>query len=106
VVATRLAPASDPRIARWDDELSGTIGSLAAPDDFLKSKLSPEQNDVCSFSFAKFLMNDAKRFGALLEGLRKGTPFAKAFSDAYGDKPEALAAVWVRNPPKAGRRGK
>jgi mono/diheme cytochrome c family protein len=102
-VATRLAPANDKRVSQWDEELSSAVGSLAAPDDFLKDKLAPEQADVCSFSFAKFLMAD-RRFGNLLDALRKGGEFKAAFSAAFGGTPEQLAASWVRNPPKVGRR--
>src|SRR5262249_9079102 len=103
VVASRLAPAGDKRISQWDEELSGAIGSLAAPDDFITNKLSPEQSDVCAFSFAKFLMAD-RRFTARMEALHRGGEFKKAFSDAVGGTAEQLAATWVRNPPKSGRR--
>jgi hypothetical protein len=102
VVATRLAPSGDSRVSQWDDELSGTVGSLSAPDDFLKDKLSPDQTDVCSFSFCKFLMSD-RRFVNLVDGLRRGGEFKKTFSETFGGTPEQLAAVWVRNPPKVGR---
>jgi hypothetical protein len=104
-IAARLAPPSDQRIAHWDEELSGAIGTLAKPDDFLTGKLQPEQADVCSFSFAKFLMSDNKRYTALLDGLRKGGDFAKVFAATYGGTPAQVAAVWYRNPPKV-RRGK
>ena len=103
MVASRLAPASDKRVSQWDEELSGIIGSLGAPDAFLKDKLAPEQADICAFSFMKFLMADRK-FANLIDALRKGTDFNKAFSEMFGSKPEQLAATWARNPPKGGRR--
>ena len=67
----RIALGRDPAaaLARANDalaKLSGTLGALAAPDDFLTGKLQPEQADVCSFSFVKFLMAD-RRFGNLLQ---------------------------------------
>jgi hypothetical protein len=102
IVASRLAPASDRRVNQWDAELSGAVGSLAKPDDFLDGKLAPEMSDICSFSFVKFLMGERK-FTNLLEGLRKGGDFKKVFSDSFGATPEQVAAVWVRNPPKVGR---
>jgi len=104
-IAARLAPASDQRIARWDDELSGVLGTLAKPDDFLSGQLPPEEADVCSFSFAKFLMSDNKRFTSMIDGLRKGGDFGKVFAATYGGPPPQLAAVWYRNPPKV-KRGK
>ena len=102
VVATRMAPPSDRRVSRWDEELSGAVGSLAKPDDFLAGKLAPENADVCSFSFAKFLMAD-RRFVNLMDALRKGGEFKRVFGETFGGSPEQLAAVWVRNPPKVGR---
>jgi mono/diheme cytochrome c family protein len=104
-IAARLAPASDQRIARWDDELSGALGTLAKPEDFLTGQLPPEQADVCSFSFAKFLMSDNRRFGQMIDGLRKGGDFGKVFAATYGGTPAQLAINWYRNPPKV-KRGK
>jgi len=102
VVASRMAPATDRRVNQWDAELSGAVGSLAKPDDFLNNKLAPEMTDICSFSFVKFLMADRK-FTNLMDGLRKGGEFKKVFSDSFSATPEQLAAVWARNPPKVGR---
>jgi hypothetical protein len=104
VAATRLASGADGRIAEWDQRLSGIVSGLAAPDDFLTGKLPPEDADICSFSFAKFLMSDPRRFAVLLDGLRKGTDFSSAFAAAYGATPGSLAARWAYNPPKAGGR--
>lgn len=104
VVATRLASGPDSRILEWDQRLPGIVSGLAAPDDFLTGKLPPEDADICSFSFCKLLMSDARRFAGLLDGLRKGTDFAAAFAAAYGGPPNSLAARWVYNPPKAGVR--
>jgi mono/diheme cytochrome c family protein len=103
VAATRLAPAGDKRLSQWDEELSSAVGSLTKPDDFMTDKLGPEQADVCAFSFAKFLMAD-RRFVNLIDALRKGGDFKKAFADAFGASPDKLAETWVRNPPKVGRR--
>ncbi|MBW8883679.1 MAG: hypothetical protein JF612_02650, partial [Planctomycetia bacterium] len=102
VVASRMAPASDRRVNQWDTELSGAIGSLAKPDDFLADKLAPEMSDICSFSFVKFLMADRK-FVNLLEGLRKGGDFKKVFGETFGGTPEQVAAIWIRKPPGVGR---
>jgi hypothetical protein len=104
VVASRLAPTSDRRVGQWDQELSGLVGSLAKPDDFLEGKLPPESADICSASFCKFLMADRK-FVTLIDTLRKGADFNPAFSSSMGGKPEQLAAAWVRNPPALGRGG-
>ncbi|HZN35865.1 MAG TPA: c-type cytochrome domain-containing protein [Pirellulaceae bacterium] len=99
VVASRLAPASDKRVAQWNDELPGVMGMMTAPDDFLTGKLPPEEADICSYNFAKFLMSDGRRFRILMDGLKKGGDFAKTFEGAYGP-PAQVAAAWARNPPK------
>ncbi len=104
VAASRMAPGSDRRVAQWDIELSGIVGSLAKPDDFINGKMPPENADVCSASFAKFLMSN-RQFTNLIDALRKGGDFKKAFADTMGGEAEKLAAVWVRDPPKMGRGG-
>jgi hypothetical protein len=103
VVGSRVAAHGDRRIAQWDEELSGILGTLAAPDDFLKDKLQPEQADICSYSFAKFLMAD-RRFGNLLDALRKGGEFKEAFKTTFGGTPEDAAKAWARNPPRGRAR--
>lgn len=105
VVASRVAPKGDHRIARWDEELSGILGTMPAADDFLKDKLQPELADICSFSFAKFLMAD-RRFGNLLDALRKGGEFKETFKTTFGGTPEDAAKAWARNPPRGRARGK
>jgi hypothetical protein len=102
-VGERLAPAGDARVAAWDAEVPRIIGSMASPDDFLTGKLAPEDADIASYSFVKFLMAD-KRYNVLLEGLRKGGEFNKVFSDTYGGSPAQATAAWVRKPPKATKK--
>jgi mono/diheme cytochrome c family protein len=104
VVASRMAPTNDRRVAQWDQELSGIVGSLAKPDDFIDGKMPPENADICSASFCKVLMGD-RRFVNLMESLRKGAEFDSAFSSAMGGKPGQMAVAWARNPPTLGRGG-
>lgn len=103
VVASRLAPNGDRRVSAWDDELSSVLGTMAAPDDFLAGKLQPEQSDIASYSFVRFLSAD-RRFGNLIDGLRKGGEFKPTVSATFGATPEELAKQWVRNPPRARAR--
>jgi hypothetical protein len=104
VIADRLATADDARVAQWDNELPRIIGSLAAPDDFLTGKLPPEDADICAFSFVKFLMADASKYQNVLNSLRKGDDFTKAFSASFGGSPSQATAAWVRKPPKASKK--
>ena len=69
---------------------------------FLTGKLAAESADVCSYSFAKFLM-DNRRFTAMISTLRKGGDFPKVFADVFGGSPEQLAAAWAGVPTKGGR---
>src|SRR5207248_1370468 len=95
VAAARLSP-TDSRVADWDQQLPEILAGCEKPDDFLKGKLPPESSDICSYSFVRYLMSDAKRFNGLLDSLRKGDDFKKSFAAAYGGEPEQLSLAWVR----------
>lgn len=97
--AARIAD-DDPRVEAWEDGLAAAIAAMGKPDDFLTGNLPPEQADIVSYSFVKFLMTDSKRFSSLLAALRAGQPFPAAFSRAYGSSPSQVAQVWVRSAPK------
>jgi mono/diheme cytochrome c family protein len=101
VLASRLATGSDNRVRAWDDQLPHIFAKMSAADDLLTGKLAPEDADIASYSFAKFLMADPRKFGALLDALRNGDDFDKAFASTYGGTPTQLAAVWARKPPRA-----
>ena len=55
------------------------MSRMAAPDDFLTGKLPPEEADICSLSFAKFLMADTRRFTIVMDCVKGGGEFAKMF---------------------------
>lgn len=93
-VAAKLSP-DDARIVAWDEELPRILSSMTAPNDFLEGKLSPEDADIASYSFVRWLMNDSRRFDALLSGLKKGQEFTQTFSTAYGGSPAQLSANWA-----------
>jgi len=95
VAASRL-DGKDPRVQQWDDGLVDVVSSMKEPDDFLKGKLPPEQADIANYSFVKGLMKNKRSFSALLNALRKGEDFEKAFTTVYGGSPSQLAAAWVR----------
>ena len=65
-------------------------------DDFLTGKLPIEDSLIASYSFAKFLMADGKRFDSLLSQLREGAEFAEVFSDVYGGSPAQVSEIWAR----------
>jgi mono/diheme cytochrome c family protein len=103
VVASRLA-ARDPRVQQWDSEVPRVFASLSAPDAFLSAKFEPEDASIASYSYARFLMNDARRFNQLMEGLRGGGKFDELFKAAYGDTPNAYTQKWwQKGPPRPTR---
>jgi mono/diheme cytochrome c family protein len=89
---------SDARVNAWDTEMARIISSMQKPDDFLTGKLSPEDSDICSYSFVKFLMNDGRKFDLLLAALRQGDDFTQAFSTTYKGSPAQMTVAWA---PKA-----
>jgi mono/diheme cytochrome c family protein/cytochrome c553 len=95
VVASRLG-SEDPRVKKWDEELGRVRASMTKADDFLAGKLPVEDSMIASYSFARFLMADSKRFGSLLVQLRQGVEFAVAFSEVYGGSPAQVAELWAR----------
>lgn len=105
VVASRVAP-KDPRVVDWDNELSGALGAMTKADDFLTGKLPPEQADVVSYSFVRFLMKNAGPYNVLLNAVRGGQPFEKAFLEVFKASPAQAAEVWAVNAAKSTKRKK
>src|SRR5690606_18403440 len=97
-VAAKIGP-DDPRVAAWEASLPEVLSGMSSPDDFLTGKLSPENADICNFSFVRFLMKDTRRFDALLSNLRKGQDFNQAFATAYGGNPAQATIAWARSGP-------
>ena len=95
VVASRLG-SEDPRVKKWDEQLGRVRASMAKADDFLTGKLPVEDGFIASYSFAKFLMADGKRFDSLLLQLRKRAEFDVAFSEVYGGSPAQVSEFWAR----------
>lgn len=95
--AARLDPA-DPRVVAWNDQVLAAMATMASPGDGVNGKLAPEMNDIVNYSYVNFLMNDGKRFPKLLDQLKQGVAFDKAFSDSFGGSPEQVAEAWVKKP--------
>ncbi len=95
VVASRVAP-KDERVVAWNNDISGVLASLAKPDSFLSGKLPPKDAAIAGYSYVRFLMKDSKRTAALLDALRAGEKFEKAFSAVYGGSPAQVTQIWAR----------
>jgi hypothetical protein len=100
---SRMAP-KDPRVIAWDDELTGIFGAQGKPDDFLTGKLRPELADLAAYSFVKFLMRNARSYNALLDALRAGQEFERAFSSNYNGSPAQVAERWVAGTDRSVKR--
>jgi hypothetical protein len=105
VVASRIAP-KDPRVFDWENDLSGALGSMTKADDFLTGKLGPEQSDVVSYSFVKFLMKNAGLYQSFLTAVRGGQTFDKAFVDVFKATPAQVAEVWATTIARSTKRKK
>ena len=92
--AAKLKP-DDARIKAWDTQLPAAVTSLKRPDDFQTGNASPEYGDLASYSFAKLLMTDERRFRTLLQGIRTNQDFAAACTAAYGGSP-ASRRIWYK----------
>ncbi|HEY1959849.1 MAG TPA: peptidase MA family metallohydrolase [Polyangiaceae bacterium] len=81
----------------WSATLSKSILPLEDLD-----KSFPDDNQQVSIAYAesadfvRYLLRDEDRarFGSLIERVRKGTPFDRALSDAYGDSTRILEYQW------------
>ncbi|MEX1042251.1 MAG: c-type cytochrome domain-containing protein [Pirellulaceae bacterium] len=94
VIASRFN-AKDVRVTQWNDSLSSSVASLEKADDFLRSRLSPEQNDVVSYGFMKAIMGRGNGFETTLGHLREGDRFESAFQKGFKYSPAEMAAWWV-----------
>jgi len=86
---------------RWHTLWSATMSKSLLPLEDL-DKSFPDENQQVSIAYAesadfvRYLQRDEDRarFGSLIERVRKGTPFDRALSDAYGDSTRILEYQW------------
>ena len=102
-VAARVDPR-DPRVRGWEDEADRLSQSVEKPEGFLSGQLPPEDADVLSYGFVKYLLTTGNRYTGLVAELAAGKPFDEAFAASYGGTPAELAAAWKLR--GHGRRGR
>lgn len=88
--------AKDGRVQHWDAELPRVLSEMKSTDEFLSGKMPGDDGDIASYSFVKFLMQDARKFNLVLEGLRKGGDFTAVFSQNYGGSPSQVTEAWAK----------
>jgi hypothetical protein len=103
LAASRIAP-KDSRVLSWDDEMSGALGSMTKADDFQTGKLPPEHADLAAYSFVKFLARNAGMYNGLINALRNGQEFDKAFAASYRATPTQAAELWAAGAARSGKR--
>jgi hypothetical protein len=101
-MASRIDP-KDPRVRRWDDEVGGALSRCEKPDSFITGGMLPEDADILSYSFVKFLATSGTRYQALLKSLREGAPFEPTFARVFGGSPNQVTAAWAGRAAKRGR---
>jgi len=98
-MAAAKIDAADKRVVATNEAIPEAISTSTKPDDFLTGKLSMELRDVASYSFVCFLVQkNPKSFDQLLDALRKGTDFEKAFTATYRATPNQVAEAWAKQP--------
>ncbi len=102
VVAAKF-DSKDPRVKLWDDQVGRILTASDKPEAFLNGGLSPEDNDILSYSFVKYLNVSGPRQSALLAALQQGTAFDEAFAKIYNGPPSQLIDTWTARAAKRGR---
>ena len=101
-VAAKFDP-KDPRVKVWDDQIARILHATDKPDGFLSGGLPPEDSDILSYSYVKFLMTSGSRFTPLIAALQQGTAFEPAFEKSFGGTPSQISATWATKAAKRGR---
>ena len=101
-VAARLDP-KDPRVKLWDNQVARIVTDSEKPDAFLTEGLQPEDNDIASYSFVKYLMTSGDRYTGLLTALGEGATFNEAFGKQFRGTPRDRVFDWLSKAPRRAR---
>jgi mono/diheme cytochrome c family protein len=101
-LASRAEP-KDPRVKLWDDQAPRIVAASGKPDSFLTGKLAPEEADIVSYAFVKYLMSSGVRYASLIGALEQSATFDAAFAKSFGGTPTEVATAWAARPGKRGR---
>jgi hypothetical protein len=101
-VAARFEP-KNPRVKAWDEQASRILATSDKPAGFLTGASQPEDDDVLSYGFVKYLATQGSRHATLMASLEQGSGFDAAFAKAYGGNPNQLVGDWLSRAKKRGR---
>jgi len=96
-VSARKSRRRDRRAQQQAEaETAAAIAALNSAEQFLDGRMVPEQAERVAAAVAASLIERSARraFGRMIQSLKTGTPFVKAFADAYGMSPEAYIDRW------------
>lgn len=95
--ATKLAPRA-ARAKDLDEAVRSSRARIQQVERFLTGALPPEDNELLSYGFVRFLLSAPERYAALLDALRAGDKFDEALARAYGRPADELVALWEKSP--------
>ena len=92
-VAAKVAPRSS-LAKRLSQELPSVVARMDSPEELLKSKLSPESQEVAAAGLLQAMLKNGRRFGQMLQDVEGGQPFSEAILQRLGQPMEAIAENW------------
>jgi hypothetical protein len=101
-----IAATIDPRDKRakaWDGMIGTILAGAPAPDAFTGTALAPEEADILAYGFVRDLRPTNANFRKLLETMRAGVAFDRAFAQVYRTTPQQAAQAWGRRAAGRGR---
>ena len=93
-VVTASLDSRAKHVRQWERELGSATNSMTQADDFIFGRLAPDQSNLVSYGFVKFLKKNGRQYHRLVSSIRKGQDFSEAFLAAFGATPEQVANQW------------
>jgi mono/diheme cytochrome c family protein len=76
---------------QWQQKADQAIAQLEKGDEYVKGQVGDDFAALAGFRFAEASLRSKNKFYKLIDLLKQGTPFADAFVQSYGAKPEDAA---------------
>jgi cytochrome c553 len=86
--------ARDKRIRAWDNSVGAVMASAPRGDAFMTGAMGPEESDLAAYAFVKEMRPGAGMYQKLLDRLRAGATFDRAFAAVYRATPSQMATAW------------
>lgn len=86
-VAAKAHPRA-PVVTQWEKAIAAAVARGSS--SFLDAKELDGSDSVMAFGFVRALMSQASKHQQVLDQMVKGTPFDRAFQQAYGNDPKTI----------------